>query len=76
MKPTTYTDPEMEKERALGYNDGLAGWHKGRPGIKCMSAYTTGYSEASEIRDKTEADHKERAKRERLAKLREARRTA
>ncbi len=66
---THYTDPAMEKERELGYNDGLAGWHKGRPGIKCMSAYTTGYSEGSEIRDKTEHDRKERAKRERLAKL-------
>jgi hypothetical protein len=75
MKPTTYTDPEMEKERALGYNDGLSGWNKGRPGLKWISAYTTGWSEGSEIRDKTEADRKERAKRERLAKL-QARRKA
>lgn len=66
---TRYTDPEMERERLLGYNDVMAGNRKGRPGIQHISAYTTGQSEAFEILDKAEGDRKERAKRERLAKL-------
>lgn len=73
---THYTDPEMERERELGYNDVMAGNRKGRPGLKHISAYTTGQSEAFEILAKAEHDRKEKAKRARLAALREARRTA